>query len=142
MLLTSPSSEEKSYKLTDYHQREEYKSLCWNKFREGNEIYQKAFAIIGVCDCHYFRAIESIQERRDYRKLLMAIRGKKYYKEYELDIDHYTPHWLYAQSELFPAEVMDYITKWWGYKPEMSKYLPKGYTEYNWPEIFRRNECH
>lgn len=121
--------------VPDYHEREQLKTKAWESFKKGTNDREKAFAILQVCRCHYWRAGEALDANPKRISLLRKVRGKKYYGGYELEFDHYIPHWLFAQSHLFPDDVMKEIKNTWHYEPEESKYLPKGYTQYILPEI-------
>jgi hypothetical protein len=119
---------DKTYDLEDYQQREEYKTICWKQFNEWKEPEPRARALLGVNKCHYYRAVEDL-EVNDKAKKLKMIRGKKYYKGYELDIDHYTRHWLHSMRHLVPKEIQKEMDDM-GYNAEPNKYLPDGMTSY------------
>lgn len=126
-------------KYPHYELRELMKEIAWGVISECKKTkdYNTAawFLLHGIITSHYYRARESLEfmDVKDYEKWMKKIRGKKYYKHYLLDIDHYTNHWLWAngdRDELFPKEVVEKIEENFGYKPEECKYLPKGYSEY------------
>lgn len=129
---TNPHSD-----IWDYEFREAIKDLAWLLIREHlkeKNYYAAAFYLLhGVISSHYWRAREAIENHRKSKSLLRKIRGKKYYPHYELDIDHYTCHWLGAnhdRRELFPEEVVKVIAEQFYYEPEKNKYLPMGMTNY------------
>jgi hypothetical protein len=113
----------------DYKQREELKEEGWNLLDKC--IYPQSKCNIfmhHIIKSHYWRARKHIEIQKNSCTLLRKIRGRKYYKNYELDIDDYTPHWLFANKHLMDEETYKCCCKW--YEPIESKYLPKGYTTY------------
>lgn len=121
----------------DYEKREYLKDMARaliSRYRQLENYRACAFYLLhGIITSHYWRAREHIENSKTPKKLLKYIRGKKYYANYELDIDHYTCHWLWAngeREELFPKESIELIKKEWYYKSEKNKYLPKGMSIY------------
>lgn len=116
--------------ILDYYEREKLKQEGWNHISDENPPHQNAYYFLHkISKAHYFRAREALEVRPDYRKFLRKIVGKKYSPGYELDIDHYTQHWLHANKHLMNEATFQYFTDWF-YSPKESKYLPKGHTEY------------
>lgn len=122
-----------------YELREEYKDIAWKIIKKSireNNFHRAAFFLIhGVIDAHYWRAREHLESynEKDYQKIMKLIRGKKYYRYYRLEIDHYTHNWLWAngdRTELFPKELVEYIEEHYSYSPKECKYLPKGASIY------------
>lgn len=121
----------------DYHDQEKLKSLAWSlifEYKKLKNFKACAFYLLhGVITSHYWRARQFLERRKNHESLLRKIRGKKYYPFYELDIDHYTCHWLDAngdRQDLFPSEVIDHIKNDFHYVAEKCKYMPKGMTTY------------
>lgn len=120
-----------SEKYCDYHKREQLKHVGWREIGSTDDVKKKAWYFLHhIILAHYWRARESIENRRDRIYVLRAIRGKKYYRHYILDIDHYTCHWLWANEKRVTPEVMKAIEECWGYTPEQNKYMDKGQTIY------------
>lgn len=114
-----------------YETREKVKLEGWQKIANASSVREKAFYYLQhIIWSHYWRAREAIESASKPQFLLRKIRGRKYYLYYELDIDHYTNHWLHAFKDIIPMEVVNIIEEEWGYKPQENKYLPKGYSLY------------
>lgn len=117
-----------------YQEREKAKSIGWPLFSELKIIRDYHLAVRCLLNsivwAHYWRCRENIEERKNCKTILRKIRGKHYYTGYELDIDHYTRNWLWANSDLLCKEILEYLKEYWGYEPEENKFMKKGYTEY------------
>lgn len=121
----------------DYRMQEDVKDLAWRLVREYIDLKQyrhAAFYLLhGVITPHYWRARQALENSSKCKTYLKKIRGKKYYPLYELDIDHYTCHWLAANEDrpdLYPKEVIQAIDEHFSYRPEKNKYLPEGMSVY------------
>lgn len=108
--------------------REEGIELLKNK-RESYVAAQIYLHLIMTAD--YWLARNEINRQKDKRKLLRKIAPKKYYKGYELDIDHYTEHYLYSNKHLLNEAVYRELCEF--YTPKKCKYLPMGCTKYSFP---------
>lgn len=116
----------------DYRQREILKHEASVVFHSDADMPTRARALLYWCEAHYWRARSSlgVMPKAFQRK----VHGKNYFPGYELDIDVYTRHWLWSMGEkLATNDVLDYLADVFGYTPEKSKFLPKGYTEYGLP---------
>jgi hypothetical protein len=116
----------------DHETREEVKRLGWEIIHdEKTNIYQKARAyVFYIIWSHYWRARIDIEDSKNSKSILRKIRGNKYHPGYVLDIDHYTPHWLHANSNGISYEVLKEIQKQFSYLPEENKYLPYAMSQY------------
>lgn len=121
-------------RILPYDERENLKRVAWEAFHKSENEFGKASALLGVIEAHYWREREYLDFDRYKRKHLKMAVQKKYFPGYELDIDHYTLHWLHSMRHLVPKEVLFALKKQWGYEPVQSKYLPDGCTSYQWPE--------
>lgn len=115
-----------------YNEREKIKKESWDDFRNAKTPYGKASALLNVIMSHYWRQREAIESDKYKKKHLKMVVPKKYSPGYELDIDHYTLHWLHSMRHLVPKEVLQVLEDQWGYKPVKSEYLPDGCTIYQW----------
>ena len=114
-----------------YEQREEVKKRGWDFYHNCTDVHQKSWCLLEtIIWAHYWRAREALETARNTKTLLRKIRGKNYYQYYELDIDHYTNHWLHANRNLCSDEVLHEIEEQTKYTPEENKYLPIGHTNY------------
>lgn len=115
----------------EYQEREKVKNEAWELFSKASTDAHKANILLhGVITPHYWRARENLEARKNLKSLLKKIFPKKYFPGYEMDIDHYTEHWLFAQKNApFMTEgIFEQLCKF--YDPKESKYLPAGCTEY------------
>lgn len=121
----------------EYNEQEKLKSEAWGVyFAKTSTINQKAWAILEVVRAHYWRAKEGLEASRKKRQA--KIHGKRYCKGYQLDIDVYTRHWLFANGErLVSKDVLLFIKEYYGYDQEESKYLPHGFSCYYLPNEIR-----
>ena len=117
----------------EYLEREELKREAWRQYAsKTTSTYQKAYAILEIIRAHYWRAREGLEARTVTKQKI--IHGKRYCKGYQLDIDVYTKHWLFANGEkLVSKDVLNCIKDSFGYEPVKSKYLPPGFTSYVLP---------
>jgi hypothetical protein len=125
------SVDNKQFDLTNYHDREEFKSMGWERYRAGGTPGSRAGGVLMIIDAHYHGQVEVLEcdpKRRSHTK--MAV-GRKYYPGYELDIDHYTRHWLHSMGHLIDGDVLFFLQEFMGYYAEKSKYLEKGHTVYH-----------
>ena len=114
-----------------YEIREKAKREGWEKIAIAKSVREKAFYFVNyIIWSHYWRAREDIESKKKRQTILRKIRGKKYYPYYQLDIDHYTRHWLHANRKSLSEEVLGLISEEWGYEPEENKFLPEGCTQY------------
>lgn len=90
---------------------------------------KKMCAALRLIDVDYWRARKQVEgmPKKDQRR----IHGKRYCAGYTLDIDVYTRHWLHANSDIVPPDVLEAVCAQWSYKPEESPYLFKGSTVYS-----------
>lgn len=58
------------------------------------------------------------------------VHGRRYMSGYKLDIDVYTRHWLWANGDTFPSDIIQEIANRFYYEPECHKMMPKGSTMY------------
>ena len=115
----------------EYEEREKIKSEAWKQFSEASSDSHKANILLhGVVLPHYWRAREKLEAKKNLKSSLKKIFNKKYCSGYEMDIDHYTEHWLFAQKNAsFMTEgIFEQLCQY--YDPKESKYLPAGCTEY------------
>jgi hypothetical protein len=114
-----------------YEMRERVKDEGWKKISETACPREKACHYLNnIIWSHYWRARESLEANRKWKSLLKKVMGKKYHPGYMLDMDHYIPHYLYANRERITQKVIDAFKEEWDYKPEKSKHLPDGMTIY------------
>ena len=116
--------------IVPYEKREAMKTEGWDAFNSATTPHGKAGGILRVIDAHYWRVREQLEGISTKKRFLKMIVPQKYSPGYELDIDHYTPHWLHANRKLIPPDVMEVLETQWGYKPVASKYLPDGMSLY------------
>ena len=117
--------------IPTYKERERMKTVAWEKFQNSDDLFIKAKAVLQICNAHYWRARENWDDNPKADTLFKKILGYEPGSFWKLDIDVYTPHWLWANQKLFSKEVMDFIEKDFGYKAKESKYMPQGTTDYN-----------
>jgi len=112
-----------------YEQREIIKKEAWEILRSDAHIHIKSQAMLNIIDAHYWRAREGFDKYP--KKTQRRIHGKRFLRGYQLDIDVYTRHWLWAQ-EMAPIDksVRDYVIKNF-YTPEQSRFMGKGKTTYS-----------
>ena len=123
-------------KYPSYREMEDAKKLFYESKGVDSLEKQANLAINGLIWAHYWRAREFLEKSRATNKKLKLIRGKKYYKYYVLDIDHYTNHWLAANGErLLGKELMKTIEQIYGYKPEQNKYMAEGCSSYIFGDV-------
>jgi len=116
--------------ILDYDEREKLKQEGWKNISDDNQPHKNAYYFLHyIIKAHYWRAREALESTHNYRTFLRKIVGKKYSPGYELDIDHYTEHWLHANKHLMNEATLQYFIDWF-YSPKESKYLPKGHTTY------------
>ena len=114
-----------------YEMREQVKYEGWEKISETVCPREKACHYLNnVIWSHYWRAREALENNRKWKSLLKKVMGKKYHPGYMLDMDDYIPHYLYANLENSPKEMLNAIKEQWHYEPKESKYMPKGCTCY------------
>lgn len=91
----------------------------------------RVWSYMAWSEAHYWRAKDALfNASAAFRK---KVHGKRYQRSYQLEIDTYTRHWLWAIGcELIKddQEALEYIMKELRYKPEECKYLPKGMSMY------------
>lgn len=117
-----------------YAAREVFKQEAWAVIAmDSLRPYAQAMALLHVIECHYWRA----REHLDAMPLAARkkIHGKRYSRSYELDIDVYTRHWLWANRDMEAlqnrgCDLIAEVESNFGYVAEESKYLPKGKTCY------------
>ncbi len=113
----------------DFYQQEDVKKHFWHTFNEELDIQNKARNIVLLLIySHYWRARECIEKCP--KGFLKKVVEKKYFPGYQLAIDLYSVHWLWAMQYRFEKDVIEEIEKFWHYKPTESKYLPHGMTIY------------
>ena len=115
----------------DYKEREDLKKEGWEIFHKAETPAGKVQALMHfIIKSHYWRARKALEDRKDRKKCLRKIRGSKYYPEYQLDIDHYTENWLWAnQNQDFMTEEVKSACEDW-YTAQESKYMYKGHSSY------------
>jgi hypothetical protein len=114
-----------------YKEREDLKREGWNLLQKSETPHEKCSAFMHfIIPSHYWRARENLENRKDYKKCLKVIFGKKYFPGYEMDIDHYTEHWLYSHKIILSVYkgVLESCSEF--YEPKESKYLPQGFSIY------------
>lgn len=114
-----------------YKECEDLKNEAWKAFYETTSIPKKSSILMhGIIQAHYWRARESLEERKDCKKCLQKIFKNKYCPGYEMDIDHYTEHWLFSMKNapFMTPELYEICSEW--YEPKESIYLPPGCTIY------------
>ncbi len=119
--------------MIEYAEREEGKREGWGILSdESNSMYLRAHGLLLVVEMHYWRCLEALNESPV--SIRRRIYGKRYSKYYQLCIDRYTEHWLYANgSRVSERDVVKYVCDEIGYKPVKSKFLPYGHTVYVLP---------
>ena len=119
-----------SENMMDYAAREQQKAEARKILNEETaSLARKANALIGLIDAYYWRAREHLESlpKAEQRR----IHGKRYCRGYQLDIDIYTRHWLYANGNQFAPDVIEAVQELWCYEPEESRFLHKGKTTYS-----------
>lgn len=131
---TKIMSDEESFSIPDYpsyEERELLKKKFHKEYFSTDNLNKKAGLLLnGLILSHYWRARMTIEDSPRPKLKLRKIRGKKYYANYVLDIDHYTNHWLWANGLGQYKEVLEKIEEIYGYKPEENKYMPEGHSYY------------
>jgi len=113
----------------DYKYREEIKSKAWSKLSQEKNPRKRCLIFLHeIILAHYWRCREGLEDRRDYKTFLRKIRGKDYYPEYRLDIDHYTENWLFSNKHCVDDET--YLELCNFYQPKSNKYMKEGQTSY------------
>ncbi len=121
-------------KSMDYESREKLKAEGWELFGKAQSAHAKRNVLMHfIITAHYWRAREAIEARKSPKKALKMIYALYYTPGYEMDIDHYTPHWLFSQrnQRFMTKEIYDACKEW--YQPKRSNYLPEGMTLYQLP---------
>ncbi len=120
-----------------YEQREAMKEQAWPIVGDpARPIFTRAAAALRVIEAHYWRARESLEARP--KSFQRRVHGKRYSREYLLDLDVYIRHWLHANGErLLSQEVRAGILKEFGYAPEKSRFLAAGKSMYHEPGLQR-----
>jgi hypothetical protein len=68
------------------------------------------------------------------KKFQRRVLGRRYSPWYELDIDVYTRHWLWANGDrVNEQDAVRYVIDEFGYAPEQNRFLPKGASIYREP---------
>lgn len=92
----------------DYYEREKRKAEAWKLLSaEDTSLTIKARALLLLIEAHYWRAREHLEARPKAEQ--RRIHGKRYCRGYELDIDVYTRHWLHANGDRMPPEVVQCV---------------------------------
>jgi hypothetical protein len=116
----------------NYHEREQQKTEAWRLLGDPEtSLMTKAQALLRVIEAHYWEAREHLEARPISEQ--RRIHGKRYCPGYQLDIDVYARHWLHANGDSMPPEVIETVREHWYYKPEPSRFLAKGQTSYAIP---------
>lgn len=116
--------------IMPYKQRENIKKIGWEAYHRDTTPDEKAYGLLMVIDSHYWRAREFLESNPKKKSFLKKLLPKKYSPGYELDIDHYTPHWMFSMKKFISQHVLDVLESKYGYKMEGSPYLPEGMTVY------------
>lgn len=115
----------------DLKEREIAKKEAWNVLHDPEaDVYKKAwYAVHKLIDAYYWGARKTLDKAKSpFRR---RVHGKRFCRGYELGIDVYTRHWLWANGDrILPPDVLDVIRSVWGYSAEEHKLLPKGQTRY------------
>lgn len=114
----------------NYEEREDAKRSAWAVLGDQKaDLHTKAMYALRLIEAHYWRAKEDVdRSKAEFRR---RVHGMRYSHFYELDIDVYTRHWLWANADrLLPPGVADEIARCWGYEPEQHKMLRKGMSMY------------
>lgn len=120
----------------NYEEREKLKREFHEEFHRATDLDEKYWLLLHkLCQAHYWRAREHLEDRKDYRKCISKIMGFKCYEGYKLEIDRYSEHWLAAMSAhpFFTKELVAYAksdSNPWRYDFKPSPYLPPGFTSY------------
>ena len=114
----------------DYHQREKLKHEASVVFHGDFDVPTRATALLYWCESHYWRAKEDLEGCT--KAVQRKVHGKRYMPGYELELEVYTRHWLWALgSKLAGDDILNYISDTYGFTPEKSKFLEKGKTIYS-----------
>ena len=116
-----------------YEDRETLKNEAWAVMASDASPYAKANALLHIIEAHYWRARESLDLMPS--KIRRCVHGKRYSRGYELDLDVYTRHWLWANSDSVAikgrgCDLPALLDQHFGYQPEENKFMPKGCTDY------------
>ena len=115
--------------MITYTEREQLKKAAWLRINDADtSLLVKSQALLDVIEAHYWRARESLEKQPKSEQ--RRIHGKRYCKGYELDIDVYTGHWLYANGNRIAPEIIAAVLMYWGYEPAESPFLMQGLTSY------------
>lgn len=114
----------------NYQEREDAKKIAWAVLiRPDVSPREKAFHALKLIEAHYWRAREAVEGMP--APMRRKVHGRRYSRFYELDIDVYTRHWLWANGEkCLPASVLEVLKDDWFYEPEQHKMLGKGCSTY------------
>lgn len=123
-----------SERIIPYEEREKMKEEGWDHFNKATTPQGKASGILRVCEAHYWRQREVFEDDPKVKIHTRTVVPKKYSPGYILDIDHYTPHWMFSMRDKIPDDVMKALEDNWGYKPTKSKYLPDKHSLYVFDE--------
>lgn len=108
---------------------EHEKSIAWEIYSDKkNNIPKRASAMVRIMQMHYERCIPVFERFNSNNKRMIL--GNIYKKGYQLDIDHYAPHWIFSMMHIFDIDVVNYFMENY-YKPIECKYLKKGKTQYD-----------
>lgn len=120
--------------IMSYEKREELKTKGWDLFTDAITLSGKALGLLYVIESHYWRQREELDHDSKKKSRLRKLLPTKYSPGYELDIDHYTRHWLHSMRHLVPEDMQKNLTEEMGYNPIATKYLPDGHSLYVWDE--------
>ena len=115
----------------DYFDQEEAKKEAWAVLRDKDATTDKKtwYALHKLIAAHYWREKNALEKSN--AKFRRRVHGVRYSPHYELDIDVYTRHWMWANADrCLPPEVIAMITDFWGYRQEEHKMMPKGLSMY------------
>jgi hypothetical protein len=113
-----------------YETQEALKREAWSVINDKTASVEKKAhaALYGLIQSHYERAVGHLEgAKKAFRK---KVHGKNYSRYYELEIDTYIRHWLWANGACLAPEVLAKITEVWSYTPQEHELLPKGGTSY------------
>lgn len=116
--------------IMPHDKMEELKEIAWDLLLNREESHMKALGVLLICEVDYWRQREELENDPRKGTHLRKVVPRKYSKGYELEIDDYIPHWLYAMRAFIPKKVKACIAEHWHYKPIRTKYLPTGHKTY------------
>lgn len=113
----------------DYAKREQVKQAFRDRYQPEESVAERANLLVRLqIWAHYWRARQNLEEAHP-PSMIKKITGINI-PGYQLEIDLYATHWLWANGERWDPEVIEEVKKTWHYEPVESEYLPKGASIY------------